>query len=156
MTLIPKRAACLRSMVKLRFGWPISRYSLTSVMPGMRSHDGDDFFALLLESPQVVAVDLERQLTFGAGDRLSDVVFDRLREVPGGARQLFHLAIHGGDQFVLVLVKDRPPLRLRLEIDEVFRVPESAGVGSVIGTSDLRDDLDHFRETTRRSGAPGA
>ena len=34
-TLIPKRAAILRSIVRSRFGWPKSRNSLTSCMPGM-------------------------------------------------------------------------------------------------------------------------
>ena len=35
--------------VRSRFGWPKSRKSLTSCMPGNGRHDGGDFFALLLQ-----------------------------------------------------------------------------------------------------------
>ena len=45
--------------------------------------------------------------------------------------------VHGRDQFVLVLVKHRPPLFLGLQADEVFRVEKAGGVRAVIGTAHL-------------------
>ena len=49
--------------------------------------------------------------------------------------------VHGGDEFVLVLVEDGTPLVLGLEVDEVFGVEEAGGVGAVVGTAGLADDL---------------
>ena len=113
-------------------------------------HDRGDLFALLLESLQVVAEDLERQRALGAGHRLADVVFNRLREVPDRSWIFLHREVHGGDQFLLVPVKDRAPLVVRLQVDEILGVAESAGVGSVVGPADLRHHVCDLRETTRR------
>src|ERR1022692_515534 len=109
-------------------------------------HDGSDLFALLLKKLQVIPENLERKRTLGASERLSDVVFDRLGEVPDRARRPFHGAIHGGDQFLFVFMKYRAPLVVRLQVDEILRVAESPSVGSVVGPADLRHDLAHFRE----------
>src|SRR6202011_5560923 len=89
---------------------------------------------------------LQGKLPLSTCYRFSDVVFNGLREVPSGSRQLGYFAIHSSDQFLLVFPEYGPPLRFWLEIDEVFGVPESTGVGSVVGTADFRDHLSHFRE----------
>ena len=49
--------------------------------------------------------------------------------------------IHGGDQFFFVPVKYRAPLVVRLQVDEILGVAESAGVGSVVGPADFRHDF---------------
>src|SRR5579862_1987914 len=104
---------------------------------GHTRYGGSDFFALLLEEFQVIAEDLEGEGAFGAGECLADVVFDRLREVPDGPRIPFYGAVHGGDEFLLAFVKYGAPLVMRLEVDEILRVAESPGIGSVVGPSDL-------------------
>ena len=76
---------------------------------------------------------------FDAADRFFHVVGDRLREIPEHARNLLQLAVHGGDQLFFVLMEDRPPLLLRLQIDEVFGVEEAGRVGAVVGPADLAD-----------------
>src|SRR4029077_12776765 len=40
--------------------------------------------------------------------------------------------------------KDRAPLFFRQEIDKIFRVEKSGGVGAVVWTAHLRDDLRHL------------
>src|SRR5208337_1398202 len=110
-------------------------------------HDLGDFLALLLQSLQVVAENLERQRALGAREGFSDVVFDRLREVPDRPRaSFFQLAVHGGDQFFLVLTKYRPPLVVWLQVNEIFGVAESSGVGSVIWPANLRYNCFHLRK----------
>ena len=109
-------------------------------------HGGDDFVALFIESLQVLAEKLERQLALCAGDRFADVVFNGLREIPESPREFADLAIHGGDQFLLVPMEDRPPLVLRLEIHEILGVAESSGVGSVVGPAHLGHDFGHLGE----------
>ena len=100
-------------------------------------HHVDDLVALLFEQLEIVAVDLDRQFALDAAHGLFHVVGNRLGEVPDHARNLLQLAIHGGDQFLFVLVEDRPPLFLRFEIDEVFRIEEARGVRSVVRPSHL-------------------
>ena len=48
------------------------------------------------------------------------------------------------DQFVFVLFEDVAPLGLRFEVDEVFGVEETGGVGAVVGAPGLTDDLGHL------------
>ena len=57
------------------------------------------------------------------------------------AGNLLQLAVHGGDQFLFVLVERRPPLLLRLQVDEVLGIEEAGGVGSVVGPADLAGAL---------------
>ncbi len=45
-------------------------------------------------------------------------------------------------------MEDRPPLFLGLQIDEVFRVEETRGIGSVIGPPHLTGTLPDFRKRT--------
>ncbi len=113
------------------------------------AHDGDDLVALLFEGLEVVAVDLDGEFAFDAADGLFDVVGDGLGEVPDDAGDLFQFAVHGGDEFVLVLVEDGAPLFLGLEVDEVFGVEEAGGVGAVVGAAGLADDLGDFGESWR-------
>ena len=61
--------------------------------------------------------------------------------VPDDAGKLLQLFIHGGDQRFLVLVEERTPLALGLQIDKVFGVEKTGGVGAVVGPSGLADDL---------------
>ena len=105
------------------------------------AHDADDLVALFFQKFQVIAVDLGGQLAFHSTDGLFHVVFDGLREAPDDAGNLVELAIHGGDQFVLVLVKDGPPLFFRLEINEVFGIEEAGCIRAVIRTPRLTGAL---------------
>ena len=43
-------------------------------------------------------------------------------------------------------MENRPPLVLRLQIDEILRVAESPGVGSIVGAANLRNDRFDFRK----------
>src|ERR1035441_577438 len=195
VTLIPKRAACRRSMVMSRLGWPKSLRSLTSCMPGMPDSTfvtSSPFCSRIFRSsPKIFsasaplvpvrvsptlssmgcekfqiapgyfstarsmaairssfrsAKNLQRQCTLGAGKGFPDVIFDGLREVPDRARILFHRSFHGGDQFFFVLMEYRTPFVVRFQIDEILRVAESPGIGSVIRPADFGDDLCHFRK----------
>src|SRR5450755_439260 len=92
--------------------------------------DAHDLFALLLEKFQIVPENLERKRTFGASHGFSDVVFDRLREVPDRARVLLHGPFHGGDQFFLILVEDGTPLVVWLQVNEILSVSEPPGIGT--------------------------
>src|ERR1039458_7268626 len=96
-------------------------------------HDLSDLFALLLESLQVIPKNLEGKRTLGASEGFADVVFNRLGKVPDRSRASFlQLAVHSCDQFLFVLTKYRPPLIVRLQINEILCVAESPGVGSLI------------------------
>src|SRR5580698_11559561 len=57
-----------------------------------------------------------------------------------------YFAIHGGDQFLLVPMKNGPPLIFGLQVDEIFRVAESSRVGSIVRRPGLRDDLGDLGE----------
>src|ERR1700688_159864 len=103
-------------------------------------------FALLFEKFQVVPEDLERQRTLGASHRFSDVVFDRLGEVPDRPRVLLQGALHGGDQCLFTLMKYWAPLVVRLQVNKIFCITETPGVGSVIRTANLRYNRFHFWE----------
>ena len=59
---------------------------------------------------------------------------------------LLELVVHGGDQLFFVLMKHRPPLLFRLQVDEVFGVEEAGGVGAVVGPPDLARHLRDFRK----------
>ena len=107
-------------------------------------HDLDDLVTLGFENFQVVAVDLGGQRAFHSAHRLLHVVFDGLGETPDHARDFVELAIHGGDQFVFVLVKHRPPFFFRLEVDEEFGIKKAGRVGAVIRTAHLAGTLRHF------------
>ena len=111
---------------------------LDVVHAGDGCHDRSDLLTLLLENGKVIPEDLERQRSLGAGHRLADVVLDRLREVPSRAGVLLRREVHGCDQLILVLVKDRSPLIVRFEVDKILGVAESTGVSAVIGPACLR------------------
>ncbi len=49
-------------------------------------HDVRYLVALLLDGSQVIPEDLQGKLALGAGERFSDVVFNRLRKIPGRPR----------------------------------------------------------------------
>ena len=108
---------------------------------GDATHDMRRSRRLSFEGLEVGAVELDGELALDAADGFFDVVGDGLREVPDDAGSFFKLAIHGGDELVLVLVEDGPPLLLGLEVDEVFGVEEAGGVGAIVGAAGLADDL---------------
>ena len=105
--------------------------------PRNAAHHADDLVALLFEQFEIAPVDLDGQFAFDAADGLLHVVGDGLRKVPDDARDFLQLEIYGGDQFLFILVENRPPLFLLFEIDKVFRIEEARGVGSVVGSSHL-------------------
>src|SRR5271157_5829461 len=113
---------------------------------GDARHEVSDFIAFLLEKLQVLPKNLDCESAFGASEFFSDVVLDRLGAVPDRTRILFYRAIHGGDQFILVAVKNGPPLVLRLQVYEILRVAEAPSVGPVVGPADLRYHRFHFRK----------
>ena len=110
------------------------------------AHDADDLIALVFQHFQIVAIDLRGQRAFHSAHGLFHVVFDGLRKAPDDAGNFVQLAIHGGNQFVFVLVKHRPPLFFRLQVDEVFGIKEAGVIRSVIGTAHLAGALRHFGE----------
>ena len=61
--------------------------------------------ALALQRLQIVAVDLDGQLTFDATHRFFHVVGDRLREIPQRAGNLLELPVDRGNQFFFVLAE---------------------------------------------------
>ena len=97
--------------------------------------------AFCFQNFQIVAIDFGGQFAFHAADRLLHVVLDGLGEVPDHPGNFFQFAIHGGDQFLLVLVKDGPPLFFGFQADKVLGVEEAGGVGSVIRASHLAGGL---------------
>ena len=126
----------------------LARIALESQIldPGNLGHHLLDLFALFLEDVQVRPVKLGSESAFRAGKRLIHVVFNGLREIPEGPGIFLELAIHRGDQLLFILMKDGPPLVLGLQVDEIFRVAESSGVGSIVGSPGLRDDRGDFGE----------
>ena len=117
------------------------------------SHDVDHFLAFAFESFQIVSIDLDRELTLYAADRLFHVVGDGLREVPECAGNLLEFAIHGGNQLFFILAENRTPFIFRLEVDEILGVEEAGGVGAVIRAADLGDDLGYLGKRRQRIAA---
>ena len=115
----------------------------------------DNLVRLLFERLQIVAVDFDRERAFHAAHRLFQIVGNRLREAPDHSRNLFQFAIHGSNQSLFVLVKDRTPLLLRQEIDEEFRIEKACGVGAIVGTPDLVDHLRNFGKRSTGFRGPG-
>ena len=116
---------------------------------GDLAHDVHGLLGFFLKNVQVVAVDLGGKLPLDAADRFFHVVGDRLREAPDHSGQLVQLFVHGGDDFVLVLVKAGPPLLLGLQIGEVLGIEEAGGIGSVVRTPGLAGALGHFGKRTK-------
>src|SRR5690242_12235193 len=104
------------------------------------AHDVDDFVALGLKNLKIISIKLYGQLTLYPADCLFHVVFDRLREIPENAGNLFKFAIHRDDEPLLVVAENWSPLLFRFEIDKVFRIEETSGVGSIVWPSDLTGD----------------
>ena len=108
------------------------------------AHDIHHLVGLVFEQLQIVAIKFHGQLAFHAAHGLLHVVGDRLREIPDHARQLLEFAIHGADQFLFVLVKNRTPVLLLLQMNEVFGIEKAGGVGAVVGTAHLAGGVQHF------------
>src|SRR5215467_2965926 len=111
-----------------------------------RFHDSDNLVALRFKCLEVVAIDLDGQGAFYAAYGFFQVVRDWLREIPEHARNLFQLAVHCRNEPFLVLPENRPPLFFGFKVNEKFGIKKPGGVGAVVGSSDLRDDLRHFRK----------
>ena len=110
------------------------------------SHNADDFVALLFENFQIVAVDLRGQRAFHPAHRLFHIVFNGLRKTPDDTGNFVEFTLHGRDQFVFVLVKDRPPLLFRFQVHEVLGVKEAGVIRSVIWTPYLAGALRNLGE----------
>ena len=81
-------------------------------MPWNRGHLRLNHLGRVFQRAQIVAVELDRQFAFDAGDGLFHVVGDGLGVIPNDAGKLLQLLVDGGDQCFLVLVEDRAPLLL--------------------------------------------
>ena len=91
-------------------GWPRHAKNaeiLDSLYP---AHHLDDLIRLILQCLQIVAVNLGGQLALHAANGFFHVVFDGLRKSPDHAGNFAEFAVHGGDQPILILVKDGTPL----------------------------------------------
>ena len=75
--------------------------------------------------------------------------WEKFQNAPG---IFLKLAIHRGNQLIFILMKNRPPLLLGLQVHEIFRIAESSRVGSIVGRSGLRDDRGDFGK--RRENEP--
>ena len=69
-----------------------------------------------------------------ASSMLSAIGCEKFQSTPGN---LLELVVHRRDELVLVLMEDRPPLVLRLQIDEILGVEEARRVGAVVRAADL-------------------
>src|ERR1022692_1582229 len=105
------------------------------------SHNAGDLGALFFQRLQGIAVDLDGQLALYSTDGLFHVVFDGLRKPPDHARNFVEFAIHGGDQFVFVFVKNRPPFFFLLQVDEVFGIEKAGRIRAVIWPTRLTGAL---------------
>ncbi len=144
---MPNRAAALTvdGEIEIR----LARIALQAQIFDSRnlSHHLLDLFALLLRehpgparkawppSPPLVPVSVS--------STLSSMGCEKFQKAPG---YFCTLTIHGSDQFVLVLMEDRPPLFLGLQVHEILRIAESSRVGSIVGRSGLRYDGSDFGE----------
>ena len=151
-TLICQRAASARSTSKIKVRLPGNIEDAEVRDAGHVAHNAGDLVGLILENMQVAAIDLGRKLALDSADSLFHVVFDGLREAPDDAREISasSSSVHGGDQVVLVLVKDRPPLFLRLQTHEVFGVEKSRMVGAVIRTAGLAGAVGRFGKRAKQ------
>ena len=105
------------------------------------AHNGLDLVALLLQQLQIIPVKLDRKFAFDAADRLLHVVGDWLGKVPRHPRHLLQLVIHGADQLVFVLVEGAPPFIFGKQINKIFGVEKTCGIGAVVGPSHLADHV---------------
>src|ERR1039458_3426618 len=110
------------------------------------AHDADDFVAFGFQSLQVLAINLDGELTLDAADGFFHVVGNGLRIVPESAGDFLQLAIHGRNEGFLILLEDGTPLVFGFEIDEIFGVEEAGGVGAVVRAAHPADHLGDFRE----------
>src|SRR5215467_4519375 len=134
-------------------GWPSEFNTARSTIPGTRAHDFFDLAGSLLECPEIIAKQLDRVLALYTGCRLFDIIFDILRKVE----------LHPGELGIqcrvdllrqLFLVDVLRPTVERFEWHEEFGIEEASSVGSVVGTSVLRNDGDCFREPLDHSPHP--
>ena len=105
------------------------------------AQDIADLARLRLQHEQVGPIQLNRELPLDAGERLVDIVLDRLREVRRDAGDRRQAGRHLRDE--LVLVPD-PPLVPRREPDVELGVVGAVRVGAVVGRAKLRDDHAHL------------
>ena len=113
-------------------------------MPGILRMTADNLVGLSFQNLQIGAVDFGGEFALYAADGLFHVVFDGLGESPEDAGNLVEFALHGGDEFIFVLVEDGTPLVFGFQIDEVFGIEKAGVIGAVIGTADLAGALRNF------------
>ena len=107
----------------------------------------------MLERTQIVAVKLYSQFALHAGNGLFHVVGDRLGEIPDNSGVLLQFFIHCGNEFLFVLMKDRPPIFLALQVDEVFGIKKASRIGPIIGTPGLTDHLCYFGKRSHHAAS---
>jgi hypothetical protein len=79
---------------------------------------------------------------------LSEIGWEKFQITPGNFSSC---SVHRGDQLLLVLMKDGPPIFLALQVDKVLRVEKARRIGSIIRTTCLANDLGNFRKGSHHS-----
>ena len=79
---------------------------------------------------------------------MSSIGCEKPQITPGNF--LLKLAVHGGDQVVLILMKHGAPLFFWLQPHEVFGIEEAGMVGAVIGTARLAGAVGRFRKGAKQ------
>ena len=109
-------------------------------------HHVDHLGAFVFQGLEIFAVNLDGKLSLDAADGFLHVIGNGLGEAPDYTGDFSHFPIHGGDEFLFVLMESGPPLFFGLEVDEELAIAEIDRVHAVIGPADLRHHLRHFRE----------
>src|ERR1039458_9998008 len=106
---------------------------------GNLAHDVLHLVGLLFEDLEIAAKEFDGKFTLDAADGFFDVVGDGLREVPVDAGNLTESFVHGFDE-LLLRAELGAPFGTVQQVDEEFRVVETASVAAVIGPADLRSE----------------
>src|SRR5580698_713294 len=108
----------------------------------------------MFEGLKIITINFYCQFSLNTANGLLDIVGDRLRKVPDDTGNFREFTVHGGGQFIFVLMEDWPPLILGLEVNEVFGVEEAGRIGPIVGTANLTGDLGDLRERSEDHTCP--
>src|SRR5579885_2348630 len=100
------------------------------------------------EGLEVVAINLDGQSPFDPAYRLLEIVGNRLRESPKNSGDFFQFVIHGGNQFLFILMKDWTPFFFGKQVYKKLRVKKSRCIRAVVRTANLVYDLRNLGKRT--------